>query len=225
MQCFSKVCLQKIRNAEQISKETNERIERQEISLRQHRQGRDISNEDGGRTAVKYGHFDPRGTVDSYLATLKSLPPPWCRTQDETFDSNAKRANDATKASPKSVLDVIGDLPASCTLGFYESRRRWIFGGSGETIKGLHIGGVRHEGSNSQRFGKGFEEVEECPLSIAGIGASSTNQTSIAKMGEYRERLLFSRSPVVGFGANDYAGVSATTGIDGSPVWSVVSDW
>jgi hypothetical protein len=43
-------------------------------------------------------------------------------------------------------------------------------------------------------------------------------------MGDFRERLLWSRAPVVGYGSNDAAGVSATTSPDGSPKWSVDDD-
>ena len=43
-------------------------------------------------------------------------------------------------------------------------------------------------------------------------------------MGDFRERLLWSRAPVVGYGSNVAAGVSATTGPDGSPKWSVDDD-
>ena len=67
-------------------------------------------------------------------------------------------------------------------------------------------------------------EAEECPLTLAGVGVSTLNHTSTVKMGEYRERLIFSRSPVVGYGSNDCAGVSATTAVDGSPTWSVDDD-
>lgn len=35
---------------------------------------------------------------------------------------------------------------------------------------------------------------------------------------------MYSRSPVVGYGSNDAAGVAATTAADGSPVWSVDDD-
>jgi integrator complex subunit 6 len=48
--------------------------------------------------------------------------------------------------------------------------------------------------------------------------------TTTAKMGDFRERLLWSRAPVVGYGSNDAAGVSATTSPDGSSKWSVDDD-
>ena len=43
-------------------------------------------------------------------------------------------------------------------------------------------------------------------------------------MGDYRERLLWSRAPVVGYGANDAMGVSSTTAPNGAPIWSVDDD-
>lgn len=65
---------------------------------------------------------------------------------------------------------------------------------------------------------------DESLLSLAGVGASTLNMTTTAKMGDFRERLLWSRAPVVGYGSNDAAGVSATTSPDGSPKWSVDDD-
>lgn len=50
------------------------------------------------------------------------------------------------------------------------------------------------------------------------------NATTTMKMGDYRERLLWSRAPVVGYGANDCTGVSATTAPNGAPRWSVDDD-
>jgi hypothetical protein len=65
---------------------------------------------------------------------------------------------------------------------------------------------------------------DESLLALAGVGASTLNMTTTAKMGDFRERLLWSRAPVVGYGSNDAAGVSATTSPDGSPKWSVDDD-
>jgi integrator complex subunit 6 len=121
------------------------------------------------------------------------------------------------------AVDVLGDLPAKGLLAFYESRRRWVFGGPGLSVRGLHAEGVPNDGSNSQHCGssvfvntksaKAQNNKYECLLTIGGVGASILNQTCTTKMGEYRERLLFNRSPVVGYGSNDAAGVSATTAI------------
>ena len=47
------------------------------------------------------------------------------------------------------------------------------------------------------------------------------NKSKISEMGDYRERLLWSRKPVVGYGCNDSTGSAATTAPDGSPNWSV----
>jgi hypothetical protein len=231
MQCFSKNCLQKIRNGEQIANDTNERIERQEASLRQSNQA--LLLPDNKFPTLRYGQFDPRSSVDSYLAALRNMPAPWRaaqamqRAKGKPQDSKSETTStngEIEAESPKSVIDVLGDLPAKCLLPYYESRRRWIFGGPGLAIRGLHVDGVRNDGSNSQRCGSKPSETEECLLTIAGVGASVLNQTSTTKMGEYRERLIFNRSPVVGYGSNDSAGVAATTAIDGSPTWSVDDD-
>ena len=80
-QCFSKVCLQKIRNGEQVARDMNERLERQEAELR--RRGVVLAAQTQPRRAdeiVKmpgYGQYDPRATITSYLAALRTMPAPW----------------------------------------------------------------------------------------------------------------------------------------------------
>ena len=103
-------------------------------------------------------------------------------------------------------------------------KRRWIFGGSGLTTRGLHVEGVNNDGGNVQHYDAHQKTEDESLLSLAGVGASTLNMTTTAKMGDFRERLLWSRAPVVGYGSNDAAGVSATTSPDGSPKWSVDDD-
>lgn len=231
MQCFSKTCMQKIRTSEHISRDIIDRQERQEASLKQRSSGTDHILD--RPNALRYGQYDPRGNVDSYLAALRSMPPPWhvatSRQTDEGKGQETKSEATSTMSeieseSPKSVVEVLGDLPGSCLLAYYESRRRWIFGGPSLLTKGLHVEGVNNGGSNSQQYGKSAADTQECLLSLGGVGASTLNKTSTTKMGDYRERLVFSRSPVVGYGSNDAAGVAATTAIDGGPVWSVDDD-
>lgn len=197
LQCFSKVCLQKIRNAEQVARDTNERLERQESSLRQHYFGQS-SMDPSLDKPLRYGQFDPRSSVDSYLAALRSMPPPWRvsgaakKSEEGKQDVKSETASTVNEndsdASPKSVVDVLGDLPAQCLMAYYESRRRWIFGGPSLTTRGLHVEGVNNDGSNSQRCGRSWSDRDECPLSLAGVGVSVMNETSTTKMGDYRER-------------------------------------
>ena len=215
MQCFSKVCHQKIRNGEQIAKENNERLERQEEGLRRSK----LAAGEGARDELRigYGQYDPRTSVDTYLAALPSLPAPW-RVPGAT-----QKMDENKSTTKKSAVDILGDLPRECLFSYYETRRRWLFGGPGITIRGLHAEGIRNDGGNTQ-YGSKPAEAEECPLTLAGVGVSTLNHTSTVKMGEYRERLIFSRSPVVGSGSNDCAGVSATTAVDGSATWSVDDD-
>ena len=118
----------------------------------------------------------------------------------------------------------LGDLPADCLLAYYESRRRWIFGGSGLTTRGLSVEGVNNDGSDSHYY-KAKHTIDDEPLiSLTGVGASSLNKSKISVMGDFRERLLWSRKPVVGYGCNDSTGSAATTAPDGSPNWSVDND-
>ena len=249
-QCFSKNCLQKIRHAEQMAKITNERLERQEAELRRrgmpilekpnrndqhqhHHQQSSRSNlttetsKNTGST-IKFGQYDPRCPVESYLAVLRQMPAPWKipSTAVSTVTSNAKGNITSPKESTEdqNAMDALGDLPGNCLMAYYESRRRWIFGGSGISVRGIHVEGVNNDGSNVQRCGATKDKSKESLLSFAGVGVSEMNATTTAKMGDYRERLLWSRAPVVGYGANDSTGVSATTSQNGAPVWSVDDD-
>eukprot|EP00536_Pseudo-nitzschia_multiseries_P004467 jgi/Psemu1/237680/estExt_Genewise1.C_740071 len=237
-QCFSKTCVQKIRSAEQMAKITNERLERQEVELR--RRGVptfDIPNRTGNTSiespkntvsAPRYGQYDPRCPVESYLAALRQMPAPWRIPSTTTSTANPTKksgdnAPDVNKAS-QNAMDALGDLPSNCLMAYYESRRRWIFGGSGVSVRGVHVEGVNNDGSNVQHCGAKKDKSKESLLSFAGVGVSELNATTTSKMGDYRERLLWSRAPVVGYGANDATGVSATTSQNGAPVWSVDDD-
>jgi len=103
--------------------------------------------------------------------------------------------------------DSIGDLPHDCLLAFYESRRRWIFGGTGLTTRGLSVDGV-HNGTNCHRYKVKRTFMDESLLSIAGVGASTVNKMKISKMGDFKERLLFANQPIIGYGSNDSVGKS-----------------
>jgi len=72
-QCFSRLCLQKIRNGEQFSKESNERLERQEEEYRKHT----AEHDHGEGQIIGYGQYDNRTDPSSYLAALRNMPPPW----------------------------------------------------------------------------------------------------------------------------------------------------
>ena len=263
VQCYSKVCHQKIRNGELISKEQNERMERQEAMIRYSSKmglstvsGSNSGNSlsiDSNATSLSsfyddnsdynsihhpqqrqfrsyYGHYDPRFNIDTYLASLRNIPAPWRLPKNMQAIEESQYRRDSSSTTLKKrrrkvpcAIDVLGDLPAKGLLAFYESRRRWVFGGPGLSVRGLHAEGVPNDGSNSQHCGSSVfvnsesskvqNSKHECLLTIGGVGASTLNQTCTTKMGEYRERLLFSRSPVVGYGSNDAAGVSATTAI------------
>ena len=118
------------------------------------------------------------------------------------------------------VLLSIGDLPHECLLAFYESRRKWIFGGSGLTTRGIFVDGV-HNCTNSHHYKAKRSFMDESLLSIAGVGASALNKTKINKMGDFKERLLFTNQPIIGYGSNDSVVSPISTAPDGSPVWSL----
>ena len=116
-QCFSKVCLQKIRNGEQIAKDNSERLERQEMSLRT-RSG--VLGRNDKPPVLRYGQFDPRGSLDNYLAALRNMPAPWRsggshahQSKEESKTQPGKSRPESGEESPRSVLDLIGDLPAA----------------------------------------------------------------------------------------------------------------
>lgn len=198
LQCFSKVCLQRIRNAEQVARDTNERLERQDASLRQQIFSHPLSDQSSDRhPSLRYGQFDPRSSIESYLASLRSLSPPWRipggsgKCDESKLDMKSETASIISEnngESPKTVVDVLGDLPAQCLMAYYESRRRWVFGGPSLTTRGLHVEGVINDGTNSHQCGQSWNDRDECPLSMAGVGVSVMNETSTAKMGDYRER-------------------------------------
>lgn len=242
-QCFSKVCLQKIRNGEQVARDTNERLERQESELRRHGMHHLPDAGKPGVQLTRYGQYDPKAPMASFLACLRTMPAPWrvgavphkreiesAKAEASSQVSSQEGTNEGiSEASAKgdsteTVVDILGDLPAKCLMAYYESRRRWVFGGSGLTTRGIQVEGTSNDGSNAH-FHRGHHSINnESLLAIAGVGVSTLNQTTTVKMGDFRERLLWSRAPVVGYGSNDATGVAATTAPDGSARWSVDDD-
>lgn len=103
-QCFSKVCLQKIRNGEQVSKDTNERLERQEAELRRRGiQSKLTSGTDHKRgvPVIGYGQYDPRATTSSFLAAIRNMPAPWhvglaSRSRDKDSGKTESSSHDGT---------------------------------------------------------------------------------------------------------------------------------
>ena len=71
-----------------------------------------------------YGQYDPRMPKHQFLNSLRNLPPPWKCGKEVASKSEGGTAF----PSPFSLL------PSSCLLPYYESRRRWIFGGAGLSI-------------------------------------------------------------------------------------------
>jgi hypothetical protein len=232
LQCYSKVCLQKIRNAEQVARDIADRMEQQELGLKLKLQASAQPAIKGSSpldepSPLRYGQFDPRSSKESYLAALRSMPSPWSgRRKGGPRDGDEKSTSDKGKrveepCKPMSAATLLGDLPIDCLMAYYESRRRWIFGGTGLTTRGVVVEGVNNDGSNSQIGGPRCDPSDESIIALAGVGVASMNDIPVSRMGEYRERVLFSRAPVVGYG---FPGISATTATDGSSKWSVDDD-
>ncbi len=98
-QCFSRQCLQKIRNGEQHSREAVDRLERRE---------EEYCNEviENGNEEVGYGQFDKRTSINNYLNALRHMPPPWKpgtkkRKRVDSIDDNDYKGVE----SPTSVLE------------------------------------------------------------------------------------------------------------------------
>lgn len=133
-QSFSRLCLQKIRSGEQISRENNERLERQEeelfrkgvqtISQQQPGQENNIEIQQLEQQYIPEGQYDPRLGKSNFFASLRSMNRP--KMIKDNNENNVQ----------KPATQVLGDLPADCLLAYYESRRKWIFGGVSLTTKG-----------------------------------------------------------------------------------------
>ncbi len=95
LQCFSRQCLQKIKNGEQLSIENVERLERKEEEYRNNMN--DIH--EGGIEDVGYGQFDKRSQPSNFLCALRQMPPPW------KPGSKRKNVEDEEGLSPTSVVD------------------------------------------------------------------------------------------------------------------------
>jgi len=222
--CLSRQSLQKIRNGEQLARENADRLERREEEYRKNvHDVQDVGSE------VGYGQYDKRSHTSNYLSALRQMPPPWKVGSKRTInieETNEKEAPNTKNEvySPKSVVDSLANLPHECLLAYYECRRRWIFGGTGLTTRGLAVEGVNNSGTNTHRCIANRSLMDESLITIAGVGASTINEVPISKMGDFKGRLLFSKQPIIGNGCNDSTVSATTTAADGSPVWSMDDD-
>ncbi len=137
---------------------------------------------------------------------------------------STKFANEKPVISNLRLSNSVLNLPHECLMAFYESRRRWIFGGTGLSCVGLAVEGVHNSGSNVHRVKAKRSLMDEPLLSLAGVGVSTLESTPIKNMSEFKGRLLFSRQPIIGYGCNDSTVSAATTAADGSPIWSMADD-
>mmetsp|Transcript_54534 Transcript_54534/g.115848 ORF Transcript_54534/g.115848 Transcript_54534/m.115848 type:complete len:656 (-) Transcript_54534:26-1993(-) len=228
--CFSPSCLLKIQQGEKAARDGNDWLRGMEQNLRMRKSrtmqemqlatdhlqtmARNLpiimkgARQDSNLLAIGYGQYDPRMNVHQYLSSLRNLPPP----------TGERGGSEGASSSPISLL------PSSCLLPYYESRRRWIFGGTGLTTRGLHVEGVNNDGANTHHYNASQKMEDEPLIALAGVGAETTNQTSIARMGDFKERLNFAPSTFVDYGGSSSVGSSVTTASDGSPTYSVDDD-
>ena len=223
--CFSPTCLVKIQNGEKSARNSNDWLRNNELRMQrttsmhevqmaaENNTGRSFTGQ-GGRqnmaaeVSFGYGQYDPRMTEHQYLNMLRNLPPPWKNGQQEAPVNT-------------SLPSRIALLPKSCLLPYYESRRRWIFGGTGLTTQGLHVEGVNNDGTNTHRYDASNKPEDQPLLALAGL-ANTTSSAPIARMGDFKERLNFTPVSFVDYGTS--TGASITTSSNGSPQYSVDDD-
>ena len=202
--CYSKICQQKISKGEQSARSSIQWLKQMELSMK----GRPLHNAMADRPQLSsfgYGQFDPRMTEAQFKSYLRSLPPQKVDTE---------KSSDTTSSGGTGITL----LPSSCLLPYYESRRRWVFGGTGLATRGLHVEGVDNGGFNCNTNGT---EEDQPLLTLAGIGATTSNNTSIATMGDFKTRINTTPSSFVDYG---HGPASITTGPDGAPNYSVDDD-
>ena len=218
--CYSPTCLIKIQNGEKAALDGNDWLRSMEQQMHSHRSAireqlpieqntakpKKGSHQGESTVLFRYGHFDPRLPEHLYLNSLRALPPP---------------KDDRPLTAKAGALDPITLLSSSCLLAFYESRRRWIFGGTGLTTRGLHVEGVNTDGVNVHHYNFNQKLDDNPLLTLAGIGADTTSCTPIARMGDFKERLHFSPTVFVDFEGRGAIGTAITTSSDGSPQYCV----
>lgn len=173
---------------------------------------------------IRYGHYDPLTSLDTYLSMLRSLPPPPKNEVEKSeIENGVSEISQGNDTNLPRVFDCLGMLPKRSLLAFYESRRRWIFGGEGVSTKGLSVEGVKSS-SSCHTYPNKPNLDDEPLLSLAGLGASRINEAPIGRMSDFKERILFSRQPIVGIGSIDTCVSPVTIRPDGSPSLSVRDD-
>lgn len=238
--CMSQSCLNKIQTGEKAAKDGNDWLRGMEQNMRKRKArsalydqsqiiqpssqpngctsvaGKQEVHADTNHFVVGYGEYDPRMTEQQFKHLLRNLPPPW-KNGISGKKSKEDEKNNGRQFNPVAMV------PTSCLLAYYESRRRWIFGGTGLATKGLHVEGVNNDGVSSHHYNSSSNIDDEPLIALAGL-CDTTNQTSIAKMGDYREKLNFSPLSFVDYGGSNSSGAAVTTAADGSPNYSVDDD-
>ncbi|KAL7550327.1 hypothetical protein ACHAWF_013567 [Thalassiosira exigua] len=162
--CFSPTCMQKILNGEKAARDGIDWLRGMEQNLRLHGTRETVFPACPQNTGPKsiadfgYGQYDPRMSEHQYLNLLRNLP-----KQKNDNESKVLHANS---------LSPVALLPSSCLLPFYESRRRWIFGGSGLATRGLHVEGVNNDGANSHHYDANQKKEDEPLITLGGAADS-----------------------------------------------------
>ena len=138
-QCFSKICLQKIRNGEQVARDTNERLERQEADLRC-RVGQAVEQPSKAAPNIRqpnaetskinhpvvgYGQYDPRDSTTSFLAALRTMPAPWrVRGMSRAKEKDVSIVEKSSQETSDTISIVsLKDPPGKTVVDMYVTKR------------------------------------------------------------------------------------------------------
>ncbi len=115
-QCLSRKVLQKIRTGEQIAKDNNERLERREGEYRRHSADTNQYSDhhaNHNTNTLRYGQYDCRSPMSSYLNALRKMPPPSISSKNDEMNESSpdkvarskKLPDTSSKDKPLSVVD------------------------------------------------------------------------------------------------------------------------
>ena len=184
-----------------------------------------------------WGNYDDKlfQSSEAFELVLRELPPPPTTTtqgigkktalcllyhnneevEEEEKEKEKEEEETDDDEEEEAELDVLNMLPPDCLLSYYESRRRWIYGGSGLTCKNIVVAGVHQANASHSMSGSKKSGGVQNMLCISGVGGSLTNARTIESSADHAPRLMYKNLPLVGIGS---------AGVDGSPRTSAGDD-
>jgi hypothetical protein len=140
-QCFSKVCLQKIRNGEQVARDTNERLERQEADLRcrggqlmelpsktaPNARQPNVEAAKSNNPVVGYGQYNTKDSTTSFLAALRTMPAPWrVRGMSRAKEKDVSIVEQSSQEGASDTVSIasLRDPPVKTVVDMYVTK--WL---------------------------------------------------------------------------------------------------